>query len=103
MALYSINDVERLNVSRKEREGGFTGIEDTPIQRLEDYIKKKCRDGLMTEIRNSSDDTSINRTKITRKQKWEEKQIYTHFKRKTSEIQLEKTWTWLKRGIVQEV
>ena len=40
---------------------------------------------------------SINRTKITRKQKWEEKQLYGYFKRQTSEISHEKTWTWLRK------
>ena len=33
----------------------------------------------------------IKRTKITRKQKWEEKQMYGNFKRQTSEISVEKT------------
>ena len=37
-------------------------------------------------------------TKITRKQKWEEKQLYGYFKRQTSEISYVKTWTWLRKG-----
>ena len=41
------------------------------IQRLNDYIKK--RGGrLITATRKNTDDTSINKTKITRKQKWED-------------------------------
>ena len=35
---------------------------------------------------------------ITRKQKWEEKQLYERFKRLTNNISLEKTWTWLRKG-----
>ena len=35
---------------------------------------------------------------ITRKQKWEEKQHYGHFKRLINNISHEKTWTRLKKG-----
>ena len=35
---------------------------------------------------------------ITRKQKWEEKQLYGRFKRLTSDISDEKIWTWLRKG-----
>ncbi len=35
---------------------------------------------------------------ITRKQKWEEKQLYVRFKRLISNISFEKTWTWLIKG-----
>ena len=30
--------------------------------------------------------------------KWEEKQLYGHFKRQIGEIAHEKTWTWLRKG-----
>ena len=40
----------------------------------------------------------INRTTITRKHEWKEKQLDGHFLRKTSEISHEKTWMWLTRG-----
>ena len=33
-----------------------------------------------------------------KEQKWEEKQLYGHFKQQTSEISSEKTWAWLKKG-----
>ena len=39
--------------------------------------------------------------KITKKQKWEEKQLYGHFKRQTSEISHEKIWTWLRKVNLQ--
>ena len=35
--------------------------------------------------------------KITRKQKWEEKQLYGHFKRQTNEVSYKKTRTWLRK------
>ena len=34
----------------------------------------------------------------TRKQKWEEKQLYGRFKRLINNISLDKTWTWLRKG-----
>ena len=34
---------------------------------------------------------------ITRKQKWEEKQLYGRFKRLINNISHEKTWTWLRK------
>ena len=35
---------------------------------------------------------------ITRKQKWEEKQLYGRFKRLMNSISHDKTWTWLRKG-----
>ena len=69
---------------------------DASIQRLEDCMEK-CGGRLNTANRDNTDNTSINRTEITRKQKWEEKQIYGCFKRLTSDISHEKTWTWLRK------
>ena len=34
----------------------------------------------------------------TRKQKWEEKQLYGCFKRLINNISHQKTWTWLRKG-----
>ena len=39
-----------------------------------------------------------NRRTITRKQKWEEKQLYGRFKRLIIDISLEKTWMGLRNG-----
>ena len=39
-----------------------------------------------------------NRMKMTRKQKWEGKQLYGHFKRLINDITHDKTWTWLRKG-----
>ena len=66
-ALHSRDDVARLWVLRKE--GGRGRIS---IQRLEDYLKT-CGERLITATRKNTDITSINRIKITRKQKWIEK------------------------------
>ena len=99
-ALHSRDDVDKLYVLSNEERRGITSIEDsvdTWMRRLEDYIKKR-RVILMTATRNNTDNTSTNRAKITRKQKWEEKQLYGNFKRQTIQISLEKSWTWLRKG-----
>ena len=79
-ALHPRDDVDRLYVSRKEGGRGLTRSEDrvdASIQRLEDYIEK-CGEGLITATWNNNKQT--NRTAITRKQKWEEKQLHACFK-----------------------
>ena len=93
-------DVDRLYESRKEGGRGLVSIEDsvdTSIQRLEDYIQK--RGGrLITATRNNTNGTRTSGTTITTKQKWEEKQLYGCFKRLSSDILHEKTWTCLRKG-----
>ena len=87
-------------MSRKEGGRGLTNIEDsvdTSIQRQENYIKNR-RGRLITATKNNTDNKSINRANITRKQKWGRKQLYGHFKRQASEISRGKTWTWLREG-----
>ena len=72
--LHSKDDVDWLYVSRKDGGRGFASIEDSvdaSIQRLEDYIEKHER-GLITAIRNNTDNAITNRMTITRKGKWEE-------------------------------
>ena len=99
-ALHPRDDVDRLYVSRKEGGRGLASIEDSihaSIQRLEDYIEKHKR-GLITAIRNNTDNTIDNRMTITRKQKREEKQLYGHFKQLINNISHDKTWTWLRKG-----
>ena len=55
-------------------------------------------------IRKDTDNTSFNRIRIARKPKSEEKQVYGHFKRQTSEISREKTWKWLRNGcLIREI
>ena len=87
-ALHPRDDVDRLYVSRKEGGRGLTSIEDSvdaSIRRLEDYIQKHDG-GLITIIRNDNDNTMNNRMTITRKQKWEGKQLYGRFKRLINNI-----------------
>ena len=70
-ALHLRDDVYRLYVSRKEGRRGLTRIEDNvdaSIRRLEDYIENH-KEGLITAIRNDTDNTMDNRMTITRKQK----------------------------------
>ena len=97
-ALYPRDDVDRLYVSRKEGGRGLASIEDsvdTSIQRLEDYIQKH-EGGLITATRNDTDNTMDNRMTITRKQKWEGKQLYGRFKWLINNISYDKTWETLR-------
>ena len=99
-ALHPRNDIDRLYVSRKERGRGLASTEDSAdasIQRLEDYIEKH-EGGLITVIRNDTDKTIDDRMTITRKLKWEEKQLYGRFKWLINTILHWKTWTWLRKG-----
>ena len=62
----------------KEWEKGLSGTEDsvdTSIKWLEDYMEK-YEGGLITAISNDTDNTMVNRMTITRKEKWEGKQLY---------------------------
>ena len=98
-ALHPRDDVDSLYVSRKKGERGLASIEDsvdTSI-RLEDYIEKHER-GLISAIRNNTDNTIDNRMTITRKEKWEEKQLYGRFKRLINNISHGNAWTWLRKG-----
>ena len=68
-ALLPREDVDILYVSRKEGGRWLASIEDSvdaSIQRLEDYIQKHDG-GLITTIRNDTDNTMDNRITITRK------------------------------------
>ena len=98
-ALHPRDDIDRLYVYIKEGGRGLASIEDTvdaSIQRLEDYIEKYER-GLITTIRNDTDNTIDDRITITRKQKWEEKQLYGRFKRVINNISHQIIWTWLRK------
>ena len=73
-SLHSRNNGDKLYASRKEEGRGLASIEDSvdsSIQRVDDYIEKH-EGGLITAIRNDSDNTMANRMIITSKQKWEE-------------------------------
>ena len=102
-ALHPRDNVDRLYVPRKEGGRGLASNEDsveTSIQRLEDCMEKRER-GLITAIRNNTDNTIENRIIITRKQKWEGKQLYGRFKRLINNISHDKTWTWLRKGNIK--
>ena len=99
-ALHHRDDIDRLYVSRKEGGRGLTSIEgtvDASIQRLADYIEKH-EGGLIRNIRNDTDNTIDERMTITRKQKWEGKQLHGRFKRLINNISHHTTWTWQRRG-----
>ena len=61
-------------------------------------LQRKCGEGLIRANRNDTDNTKTNTTTITRKQKWEEKQLYGSFKRLISNISRKKTSTRLWKG-----
>ena len=72
-ALHPRDDVDRLFVYRKEGGRGLAWIEDcvdASRQRLDDYMEKHER-GLITFIRNDTDNTIDDRMTTIRKQKWE--------------------------------
>ena len=76
-ALHPRNDIDKLYESRKKRGRGPISIEDiidASVWWLEDYAKKS-RGRQITVIRKDTDNRNINRTTITRQQKWEEKQL----------------------------
>ena len=91
-AKYPRDHVDRLYVSRKERWRGLTSIEDSvdaSIQRLKDYIQKH-EGGLTTATRNNTENSMNNTMAISRKQKWEGKQLYGRFKRLINNISPDK-------------
>ena len=99
-ALHPRDDVDRLYASRKEGGRGLASIEDSveaSIQRLEHYTQKH-EGGLITATRNDTDNTMDNKMTITRKQKWEGKQLYGRFKRLINNTSHDKTSTWPRKG-----
>ena len=79
--LHLRDDADRLYVTRKEGGRGLTSIEDsvdTSILRLRDYIQKS-KERLITAASSSTENMTIN----NKKQKWEEKQLYRYFERKS--------------------
>ena len=91
---------KQLYVSRQKGGRGLCNNEDSvdaSTQWLENYIQ--MRGGrLIAATRNNTNDTRTSETTITRKQKWEEKQLYERFKRLISNITYEKTEIWLRKG-----
>ena len=70
-ALHPKDDVDSLYVPRKEGGRGFASTEDSVdalIQRQDDYIKKLGKRQITT-TRSNRVNTSINKTKTSRKQK----------------------------------
>ena len=64
---------------RKEGRRGLATIEDgieDSVDAREDYLEKHQR-GLIKATRNDTDNTIANRMTITKKQRWEEKQLWT--------------------------
>ena len=99
-ALNPRDNIDRIYVQRNAVVRKVASIEDSvdaSIQWLEDYTEKH-NEGLITNIKNDTDNMMTNRMTITRKQKLEEKQLYGSFKRLINNISHQKTWTWLRKG-----
>ena len=80
--LHPRDNVNRLYVSRKEGGRRLASIGDSvdaSIQRLEDYIEK-YEGGLITAVRNDTDNTMANRMTITRKRRCPWCNVYRHRK-----------------------
>ena len=77
-ALHPRDDIDRLYVSRKEGGRGLASIVDSvdaSIQQLVDDIEKR-EGGLITAIRNDTNNTTDDRITISRKQKWGENTLW---------------------------
>ena len=75
----------------------YSNVDQETVLVNNDYIEKH-EGGLITATRNDTDNTKTNRMTITKKQKWEEKQLYERFKRLINNISHKKTRTWLRKG-----
>ena len=77
--------------------------EEQDLLPLKTVLTHRYNDSKTTKKSTNEDCLSLemvlaNRMTITKKQKWEEKHLYGHFKRLINNISLEKTWTWLRKG-----
>ena len=68
------------------------------IETMTRRLLRKARKKTDYSHQKNTNNTWINRTEITRKQKWKEKQLYGRLKWLTSDISREKTWMWLQKG-----
>ena len=85
--IHARENVNGLYLSREE-EIELANKEDSDeatMQRLKDYINKHGG-RLITVTRDNTNNAKINIINMTRKQKWEEKEIYRYFKRKMCKI-----------------
>ena len=83
LVLHTRKNIYRRYASRKEGGRGLPSSEDCVAaskQENNDYIKKN-KERLIIVINNSMGNKSMGKKNIkTKKQKWEEKQVYGHFK-----------------------
>ena len=98
-ALHPRDDVNRLYVSRKERGRGLVALKTVLTHRYNDLkTTYKGADEYWSQPLETIQRHENLRTEITRKQKWEEKQLNGRFKRPRSDISIEKMCTWLRKG-----
>ena len=85
---------------RRKRTHQYWRMCNASILGFENYLKKRKK-RFITAMWNSTNNIKINRKTVTRKQKWEENQLYGYFERQTDEISQKKTWTGL-RGTLRK-
>ena len=95
-ALHPRDDVDRLLVSGKEGGRGLASIENNV-----DVSIRRHEGGLITTIRNDSDNSMDNRM-TTRIQKWEGKQLYGRFKWLINNISHDTNWIWVRKETLTE-
>ena len=95
-ALHPCEDVDRPRKEEEDLPASKTALTHphTTTRRLH----RKHEGGLITAIRNNTDNMIDNRRTKTRKQKWEGKQLHGRFKRLINNILHDKTWIWLRKG-----
>ena len=77
-----MTEIDNMCQEQKEKDSAVLKVAwMQQFEKLENYIKKS-KERLITAIRNSTDNITINRTTITRKQKWEEKTTVRIFQAK---------------------
>ena len=89
-ALHPRDDGDRQYISRIEGGREFASIEDSVDAWIQGLMKKH-EGGLNTAMKNNTDNTISNRMTITRKEKWEQKQLYRRYKQLTDNISHEKS------------
>ena len=95
-ALHPRDDVHRRKDGGRELDS-IQDYVDATIWGHEEYIKKSKKKRLIAATRDRNRNVRSNRKTKTRKQKWEEKQLYRYFKRQAREVAHKKIWTWLKK------
>ena len=99
MTMHYIPETTLIDYMYQERreEEYLSALKTVLTHRYNDYIEKH-EGGLITAVKNDTDNTVTNKMTISRKQQWKEKQLYRRFKRLINDISHKKIWTWIRKG-----